>query len=657
MLAWTWYYDLNYVLFFSFLWNIFWNIISFYYWKKLWINVLNKWFLFLKAKYFIWPKLFIEKNWWKSIFLWKLTPWMKENISFIAGILNMSTSKFLFWDILWAIAWSFIFVWFWFIFSSSLSLAEAWVTRFWYFILIIILLFLIFYIIKIFIIKFWKKFYNLFYDLFQFLKVKFLAKKSIKIFVKNHPKIIFFLKNRIDKSNFSGLPFTILFLILIYFIFEYIWFTNTVLNNDLMTQIDIRLSKFFFYFRDIKLINLFLFISYFWTQAIVILISIILTFILFLKWKINEIIWLITSVWVTSLIVIISKNIIARSRPELRIYNESGYSFPSFHATISVVLYGFIIWLFFRKTIKWKTRINYIYIWIITSLLIWLSRLYLNVHYLSDVIWWYFLWLLWLTFWITIVWFLNYKYKKNNKIYFKKYHEYDKYLIYIFVLLWIMFSIFHINNYYFKIILTQITEVKFIKIDDIIGFFGENPGLKYTETITWRRTEPINFIFTLNNEDKLINLLNKSWWTEADKIWRRSMKKIWEALFDHIPYFNAPIIPLYWNKDIQNLWFQKLTNDENIKFRHHIRIWKTDYMINDKFIYIWCWIYDNWLKWWITHKVDPNIDKEREYIFNDFKNTWIINNYIKIQFEDSFEWKNFSWDKFFTDGKVYIINL
>jgi undecaprenyl-diphosphatase len=52
-----------------------------------------------------------------------------------------------------------------------------------------------------------------------------------------------------------------------------------------------------------------------------------------------------------------------------------------------------------------------------------------------------------------------------------------------------------------------------------------------------------------------------------------------KALFDDKKYNTAPITPLYWNKQIQNYAFQKLTKQDTIKLRHHIRIWKTKYKI------------------------------------------------------------------------------
>lgn len=81
------------------------------------------------------------------------------------------------------------------------------------------------------------------------------------------------------------------------------------------------------------------------------------------------------------------KRILQRPRPtEYKIVEESGYSFPSGHSMVSMAFYGYLIYLVYKyvknKYLKWSLIV-------ILSILIGsigISRIYLGVHYTSDVL-------------------------------------------------------------------------------------------------------------------------------------------------------------------------------------------------------------------------------------------------------------------------------
>ena len=84
----------------------------------------------------------------------------------------------------------------------------------------------------------------------------------------------------------------------------------------------------------------------------------------------------------------ILKKIIQRPRPplEFRMVEESSFSFPSGHAMASMAFYGLIIY-FINKNMKNEKLKKIISISLsILIFLIGISRIYLGVHYASDVI-------------------------------------------------------------------------------------------------------------------------------------------------------------------------------------------------------------------------------------------------------------------------------
>lgn len=81
------------------------------------------------------------------------------------------------------------------------------------------------------------------------------------------------------------------------------------------------------------------------------------------------------------------KYIVARNRPISALVNVSNYSFPSGHAMMGTFVYGFLAWYVIKKTnIKKNLKVITSIILIIILVLISTSRLYLRVHYLSDVV-------------------------------------------------------------------------------------------------------------------------------------------------------------------------------------------------------------------------------------------------------------------------------
>lgn len=83
----------------------------------------------------------------------------------------------------------------------------------------------------------------------------------------------------------------------------------------------------------------------------------------------------------------ILKHIVQRPRPtEYRIIDEKGYSFPSGHSMASVAFYGFLIYLIYKKVKNPKLKWIFILLLSILIILIGSSRIYLGVHYTSDVL-------------------------------------------------------------------------------------------------------------------------------------------------------------------------------------------------------------------------------------------------------------------------------
>jgi membrane-associated phospholipid phosphatase len=84
----------------------------------------------------------------------------------------------------------------------------------------------------------------------------------------------------------------------------------------------------------------------------------------------------------------ILKHVFLRARPRFDhpILTLTTYSFPSGHTLIATVFYGALAWLILSRSDKWPWRFLAVAIPLIMVPLVGFSRIYLGVHYLSDVL-------------------------------------------------------------------------------------------------------------------------------------------------------------------------------------------------------------------------------------------------------------------------------
>lgn len=81
------------------------------------------------------------------------------------------------------------------------------------------------------------------------------------------------------------------------------------------------------------------------------------------------------------------KHIIQRDRPDvLKLVEQGGYSYPSGHSMIAVSIYGYLLYLAITKIKNSFLKIICSIILVILILSIGISRIYVGVHYASDVL-------------------------------------------------------------------------------------------------------------------------------------------------------------------------------------------------------------------------------------------------------------------------------
>ena len=176
-------------------------------------------------------------------------------------------------------------------------------------------------------------------------------------------------------------------------------------------SIDLCLAILLYAVSDSVLVKVFLgltLLGKWWVAAVVVLIT---AAIFYLKNYKKYIIPFFISVGGSFFTGFFGKIIWQRPRPlAVAVYVEHSWSFPSGHAILVVSLYGFLIYFFWKNFKKRINKIAALFFGLLIILTIGFSRLYLGVHYLSDVLVGYLVGIFWLVISIWLV-----EYKKDDK--------------------------------------------------------------------------------------------------------------------------------------------------------------------------------------------------------------------------------------------------
>ena len=98
------------------------------------------------------------------------------------------------------------------------------------------------------------------------------------------------------------------------------------------------------------------------------------------------------------------KFIVQRPRPDgYRLAVESSYSFPSGHSMISMAFYGLLIWMIWKYERDDVMRHVWCCLIGLIIVMVGISRIYLGVHYASDVIAGFCVSLIWLVFFTKVI--------------------------------------------------------------------------------------------------------------------------------------------------------------------------------------------------------------------------------------------------------------
>jgi undecaprenyl-diphosphatase len=178
------------------------------------------------------------------------------------------------------------------------------------------------------------------------------------------------------RNSWKPIIFSLSILIFIYIV--------KLLLNDQVSTFDNFVYKYVTYFKNDFFTTIFKFLSFLASTTFLLFVTVFIM--IFIK-KRNFGFYVGLNILLCFLLNQCTKLIFTRARPELiNLIDENGYSFPSGHSMVSLAFYGFFVYVIFHKRYSKLKKVLLSLPFCLLVFLIGISRIYLGVHYASDVL-------------------------------------------------------------------------------------------------------------------------------------------------------------------------------------------------------------------------------------------------------------------------------
>lgn len=355
--------------------------------------------LLLKEKHIRKVEGYFRRHGGKTVFFGRFVGLLRAMAPFVAGMSKMPYRSFALYNVAGGVLWSVSFTLLGYFFGQSWQLIEKWSGRAGVFILFIIV------VVAGFAYLYRKaatrqaEIYGWFRSRLELIA----HSRAAQGFAARHPEMVAFVKERISPESYLGLHLTVGLLVSGVFVWIFGGITEDILAGDPFVQVDRWVIGHVLYFRTPAVTGFMKAVTLLGNGATISLLSLAVMVYLAARRRFAYAAGYLMSVLGGSVLIVVLKAVIHRPRPisGTTLIQVGGWSFPSGHAMMSVICYGIVSYLIIRGVSSWRLRVLTCTVAGFIAFLIGLSRIYLQVHYLSDVVAGYAGGLFWLSICIT----------------------------------------------------------------------------------------------------------------------------------------------------------------------------------------------------------------------------------------------------------------
>lgn len=155
-------------------------------------------------------------------------------------------------------------------------------------------------------------------------------------------------------------------------------------KNNFFVRIDSAVNLFMSQIQNPFFISVSQMIAVMFDTTVMIIFSLLFSTFVWFKYSKRDAVFFSFTMLLGGAFIYVMKDFVQRARPINALVLENSFAFPSGHALSAVVFFGLLIYLAFKEKSKRKTNVSLISAFMVV--LICFTRLYLNVHWLTDVL-------------------------------------------------------------------------------------------------------------------------------------------------------------------------------------------------------------------------------------------------------------------------------
>lgn len=342
-------------------------------------------------------QIFFLEHGGKSVFFGRFIGLIRPFIPFVAGYARMRPGLFALYAVISGILWGLAYPGLGYFFGASWQMVELWAGRFSYLLAALVVLLVGNHL-------FWRKLAPRLWSLGQRYRLRIaeawrnlLQRPAARHFRERHPEFWTFLADRFDPRHSAGLFLTAGFIGVILFSVLFILLVGP------FPRLDQSIHQSLARLRHPVADPIALLITYLGNGPVIALLGLGANLWLLLRRRYFSILLLTGGTLAGELLVYLFKLLFARPRPESPFIHlvMDLHGFPSAHAFVALVFYGLLVYMLLDSLNNLEKRFYLVVGGSLLTLLIGFSRLYLGVHWFSDVLGGYALAAAWLSLLIT----------------------------------------------------------------------------------------------------------------------------------------------------------------------------------------------------------------------------------------------------------------